>query len=121
MLAIKLSAKVKRGILLSAVAFLAVGYFSISTAYAMLLEIPKPTEELKTSTNGTLPVNTAGTITGFGRSVVQPRLDTLVGEIVRDARANPTGLLWAMYPASIRGRVFSGNVESSNPLSTGGW
>lgn len=36
-------------------------------------------------------------------------------------QTNKRNLLWASYPASIRGQVFSDNPAGGNPFQSGGW
>lgn len=99
-------------------AFLAVSYVWIGLAYAAQLSSdatppfssnPFMMEEKKpplkfVAANGT---------------IVSKRF---MGELVAAADADRGKLVWGMYPASVRGRVFSGAREIGTPFSTsGGW
>lgn len=57
---------------------------------------------------------------------IAPRSDSLLGDMLNTAKTNPSMLLWSMYPASVRGRIFGGNMEASPPSffnggGGGGW
>lgn len=89
-----------------ALGFLIVAYEGISQAYATSLAcapIASPDGRLTAST--------------FSQS----HSKIFLGSLLRETAANKGMMLWAMYPASIRGRVFSRNLSISNPLESGGW
>lgn len=49
-----------------------------------------------------------------------PGSQSVVGEMLKSASQNRAKLLWSMYPASVRGRVF-GNTDGFMGKSSGGW
>ncbi len=117
---VKVSANAKKFIASKASAFLVVSLFRVSAAYATLLQIPEPSQVALAPPKDDLPANIQGTF--HSAPVVVPRMDTFVGELVKQTHDDRTSLLWSMYPASVRGRVFGGNVAGGNPLSgSGGW
>ncbi|MBX9690561.1 MAG: hypothetical protein K2X27_27845 [Candidatus Obscuribacterales bacterium] len=75
----------------------------IAGAYS--LQFNSPTAAQSTALNG---VNTAGEL---------PR--NIFGAILSDTRQDRQKLLWSMYPASVRGRVFGSS--GGDPISSGGW
>lgn len=100
-----------------ALSFLAVAYSWIGLAYNVQLNTA-PTQSHFVSHGMELPQPTAKVTAPDGTILSKRLMSDLVGAVEVDR----SKLLWGMYPASIRGRVFSGATEIGTPLSSsGGW
>lgn len=98
-------------------AFLAVAYSWIGLAYASQLNAPP---QPSISNQMMMQDQTKPNFTAPDGTILSRRF---MPELVGAAGADRGKLLWGMYPASIRGRVFTGSIEIASPLSSagGGW
>lgn len=103
--------------------FLAVSYVWIGLAYAAQLssDAPPPFTNQFVRGDMTMRGETKPPLKFIAPdgTVVSKRF---MGELLASAEADRGKLVWGMYPASVRGRVFSGAREIGTPFaSSGGW